>query len=151
MIYDTIWGIIIGQIFLLKKPPDKWAGLQGKQKDSRWQADKNHIKPALTLGSNQQRTIPHRLLPRALSHPQDRPVNAFLGDFDGPDQHLFKEFKTAEECWVLTHVGSSMGNGVLPWGAPNILHGRLCCIPIILHALQTRQRQLAWGLRPVTC
>lgn len=98
---------------------------------------------------DQQRTIPHRLLPRPLSHPQVRLVNAFLGDFDGLDQHLFKEFKTAEECWVLTYAGSSMGNSVLTWGAPNILHGTLCCIPTILHALQYRTRTTSLG--PGTC
>lgn len=131
MIYDTIWGIIISQIFLLKKPPDKWAGLQGKQKDSLWQADKNHIKPALMLSSNQQRTIPHQLLPRPLRDPQDRLVNAFLGDFDGLDQHLFKEFKTAE-CWVLTHA--DLQCGTVSWrGEPLTFYIVHCAVFLLFY------------------
>ena len=109
---------------------------------------KNHIKPALTLSSKTSRELFLTDCSRPLRHPQDRLVNAFL-DFSGLDQHLFKESKNAEECWVLTYAGPSMRNSVLTWAAPDILHGTLCCIPIILHALQYRTKTTSLG--PETC
>ena len=50
---------------------------------------------------------------------------------------------------MLTYAGPSMRNSVLTWAAPDILHGTLCCIPIILHALQYRTKTTSLG--PETC
>lgn len=73
---------------------------------------KNHIKPALGLGSQTSRELSITDGQQPLSHPQDRLLNAFLGDFDGLHRYLFKQFKTAQEWRVLTYARSSRGKSV---------------------------------------